>query len=71
MPVEKFGINGDITTTVYTAINIPNLANSFLRRDGGNTTLELKIRIAILLKIWRIHCQIKSFPNVYAITPQV
>ena len=59
MPVDIFGRNGDITTTVYTEINIANLTNSFLRRDGGNTairTIDLK---AILLKIYRIRCQIK------------
>ena len=40
MPVDKFGRNGDRTTaTVYTGINIANLANSFLRRDGGNTAI--------------------------------
>ena len=39
MPVDKFGRNGDRTTTVYTGINIPNLINSFLRRDGGNTAI--------------------------------
>ena len=38
MPVEKFGRNGDRTTTVYTGINIANLTNSFLR-DGGNTAI--------------------------------
>ena len=32
MPVDK--------TTVYTGINIANLTNSFLRRDGGNTAIE-------------------------------
>ena len=37
MPVDKFGRNGDRTTTVYTGINIANLTNSLLRRDGGNT----------------------------------
>ena len=37
MSVDKFGRNGDITTTVYTGINIANLTNSFLRRVGGNT----------------------------------
>ena len=37
MPVDKFGRNGDRTTTVCTGINIENLTNSFLRRDGGNT----------------------------------
>ena len=31
--------NGDRTTTVYTGINIANLTNSFLRRDGGNTAI--------------------------------
>ena len=36
MPVDKFGRNGDRTTTVYTGINKENLTNSFLRRDGGN-----------------------------------
>ena len=40
MPVDKFGRNGDrTTTTVYTGINIANLTNSFLRRDGGNTAI--------------------------------
>ena len=40
MPVDKFGRNGDRTTTVYTGIDIANLTNSFLRRDGGNTAIE-------------------------------
>ena len=40
MPVNKFGRNGDRTTTVYTGINIANfLTNGFLRRDGGNTAI--------------------------------
>ena len=40
MPVDKFGRNGDrTTTTVYIGINIANLTNSFLRRDGGNTAI--------------------------------
>ena len=39
MPADKFGRNGDRTTTVYTGINITNLTNSFLRRDGGNTAI--------------------------------
>ena len=39
MPLDKFGRNGDRTTTVYNGINIPNLNNSFLRRDGGNTVI--------------------------------
>ena len=39
MPVDKFGRNGDRTTTVYTGINIANLTNSFLRGDGGYTDI--------------------------------
>ena len=39
MPVDRFGRNGDRTTTVYTGINIANLTNSFLRRDGCNTAI--------------------------------
>ena len=48
MPVIKFGRNGDRATTVYTAINIANLTNSFLRRDGGNAaigTIDMKSHI--------------------------
>ena len=43
MTVDKFGRNGDRTTTVYTGINIVNLTNSFLRRDGVIPLLELLI----------------------------
>ena len=40
MPEDKFGRNGDrTTTTVYTGINIANLTNRFLRRDGGNAAI--------------------------------
>ena len=39
MPVDKFGRNGDRTTTVYTGINIANLTNSFPWRDVGNTAI--------------------------------
>ena len=39
MPVDKFGRNGDRASPVYTGINIANLTNSFLRRDGGNTAI--------------------------------
>ena len=39
MPVDKFGRNGDSTTTVYTGINTANLTNIFLRRDGVNTAI--------------------------------
>ena len=58
MHVDKFGRNGDRTTTVYTGINIANLTNSFLRRDRGNTAIgAIDMKIAILLKMWRIQCQ--------------
>ena len=39
MPVDKFGRNSDRATPIYTGINIANLTNSFLRRDGGNTAI--------------------------------
>ena len=39
MPVDKFGRNGDRTTTIYTGINIANLTNSFLRRDRDNAAI--------------------------------
>ena len=39
MPVDKFGRNGDRTTSVYTGINMTNLTNSFLKRDEGNTAI--------------------------------
>ena len=39
MLVDKFGRNGDRTTPIYTGINIANLTNTFLRRDGGNTAI--------------------------------
>ena len=39
MPVDKFGRNGDRTTTVCTGINIANLTDSFIRRDGGITAM--------------------------------
>ena len=44
MPVDKFVGNGDRTITVYTGINIANLTNSFLRRDGGKIP-QLKLLI--------------------------
>ena len=56
MPVDKFGRNGDRTTTVYTGINIANLTNRFLRRDGGNIAIGA---IDMILKMYRIRCQIK------------
>ena len=43
MPVDKFGRNGDRATPVYTGINIANLTNSFLQRDGVIPLLELLI----------------------------
>ena len=39
MPVDKFGRNSDRTTKVYTGVNIGDLTNSFLRRDGDNTAI--------------------------------
>ena len=36
MTVDKFGRNGD---SVYSGINIANIANSFLRRDGNYTAI--------------------------------
>ena len=39
MPVDKFGRNGHRAIPVYTGINIANLTNTFLRRDGGNTAI--------------------------------
>ena len=41
MPVDKLKRNGDRTTTDYTGINIANLTNCFLRRDGVIPLLEL------------------------------
>ena len=43
MPVDKFGRNGDRTTTVYTGKNIANLTNSFLRMMDVIPQLELLI----------------------------
>ena len=40
MAVDKFGRNGDRATPVCIGINIANLTNTFLRRDGGNTKIE-------------------------------
>ena len=40
MAVDKFGRNSDRTTPVYTGINIANLTNIFVRRDGGNTAIR-------------------------------
>ena len=40
MHVDQFWRNGDRTTTVYTGINIANLTNSFLRKDGGNIAIR-------------------------------
>ena len=60
MPVDKFGRNGDRTTPVYTGINIANLTNSFLRRDGGNTAIGAIDRNRNIIKMYRIRCQIKK-----------
>ena len=39
MHVDKFGVNGDRTTTVYNWINVANLTNIFLERYIGNTAI--------------------------------
>ena len=39
LPLDTFGRKGDRTTPVYTRLNIANVTNSFLRRDGGNTAI--------------------------------
>ena len=57
MPVDKFGRNGDITTTgIYTGINIANLTNSFLRRDEGNTAIGAIDMNSNILKMYWIRC---------------
>ena len=53
MPVDKFEKNGDRTTTVYTEINIANLTNSFLRRDGGNIAIgAIDLNSNIIKNVW-------------------
>ena len=42
MPVDKCGRNSDRTTTVHTGINIANLTNRFLWRDGVIPQLKLR-----------------------------
>ena len=59
MPVDKFGRNGDRTTTVYTGINIATLTNSFLRRDGGNTAIAAIDLNSNIIQMYRFRCQIK------------
>ena len=59
MPVDKFGRNGDRTATVYTVINIANLTNSCVRRDGGNTAIGAIDMNGNIIKNVRIRCQIK------------
>ena len=60
MPLDKFGRNGDRTTTVYTGINIANLTYSFLRRDGGNTAIgAIDLNSTIIKNVFWIRCQIK------------
>ena len=64
MPVDKFGTNDNSTTTVYTGINIANLSNSFLRREEGNTAIEAIDLNLILLKLYRIRCQINMLQPI-------
>ena len=58
MPVDKFGRNGD---TVFTGINIATLANSFLRRDGSNTTIGAMNMNSYIYK--NIYIYIKNVAN--------
>ena len=52
MPVDKFGRNGDRTTPVYTGINMENLTNSFLGRDGGNSVIgSIDMNIHIITNV--------------------
>ena len=41
MPVDKCERNCDRTTPVYTGINIENLTNCLVRRDGVTPLFEL------------------------------
>ena len=59
MPVDKFGRNCDRTTTVYTGIDMENLAKCFLSRDGGNIAIGIVDRNKYIIKTVRIRCQIK------------
>ena len=69
MPVDKFGRKGDRTTTVYTGINIANLTNSFLRRDGGTTAvgaIDIIKNVADLLSIQDVAT--KNYVDTYSFT---
>ena len=61
MPEDKFGRNGDRTTTVYIGINVANLTNSFLRRDGGNAAIEAIDMNSNIIKNVGIRCEITMF----------
>ena len=64
MHVDKFGRNGDRTTTVYTGINITNLTNSFLKTDGGNTAIgEIDLKSNIIKNI-SDRCNIKMLQPI-------
>ena len=63
MHVDKFGRNGDRTTLVYTVINIANLTNSFLRRDGGSTAIGTINMNSNIIKNVRIRCQISRIES--------
>ena len=63
MHVDKFGRNGDRTTTVYTGINIANLTNSFLRRDFGNTESGDIDMNRNIIKNVTVRCQIKMLQS--------
>ena len=71
MPVHKYGRNGDRTTTVYTGINIANLTNSFIRRDGGNTaigTLDLNSIIIKNVSVSVSDVATKNYVHTHAFT---
>ena len=59
MSVDKFERNGDRTTAVYSGINTANLAKSFQGETEVIPQLELYLWMTILLKMWRIRCEIK------------
>ena len=59
MHVDKFGRDGEITTPVYTGINI---ANSVLRRDGGTTAIEA-VRFVV-----KSRCATKNYVDTNART---
>ena len=73
MPVNKYGRNDDRTTPVYTGINIANLTNSFLRRDGGNTAIGAFDLNSNIIKnvsdpVWNQDVATKNYVDTHAFT---